>query len=332
MTGALWRGWTALVRRLAHREPATALALFRIAVALCVVYALGQTILSDTVTAVWVAREHGGMKSLVTQHWLVAALGGATPAAVWGLIATALAGALCLALGLGARVAALVTGQCCIALFSLHPTSGGGHDRVITNALWLLVLAPSSATLSLDCWLRHRRFTSAAPVAAWPRYLAVVQISVIYGMTGVQKLGSSWFPWGDYSAVYYALQTPSWARHELDQVAVLVAHLYPLTQLGTAVTWLWELSFPVVLLALYWRATRDRPGRLRAWANRVDLRRAYALVGLLMHGLLFVMMELGPFSLITPAFYLCLWHPDEWARIGRRLSGGRLRSAPSPGR
>jgi hypothetical protein len=42
---------------------------------------------------------------------------------------------------------------------------------------------------------------------------------------------------------------------------------------------------------------------------------------MVMHSILFITMELGPFSLITLAYYLCLWHPDEWAR-GLRLSPG----------
>lgn len=308
---ALWTRW---VRRLAHREPATALALWRIAVAICVVYSVLQPVVSNTLTPIWVDLAHGGLKPLQDGQWLVAALGGPTPTTAWTLVLTALGGATLLGLGLGARVAAFVTLQACIALFSLHPTSGGGHDRVITNALWLLVFAPSAQTLSLACRWRTGRWTDPTPVAAWPRYLAVVQLCVIYGMTGAQKLGSSWFPWGDWAAVYYALQTPSWARFDVDTMALLAARLYPLTQLGTALTWLWEVSFPVVLLAAWWRHTRDRPGRLRALSNRLDLRWAYALVGITMHSILFITMELGPFSLITLAYYLCLWHPDEWAR------------------
>ena len=30
-------------------------------------------------------------------------------------------------------------------------------------------------------------------------------------------------------------------------------------------------------------------------------------------------MNLGPFSAITLTYYVALWHPDEWARLGRRL-------------
>lgn len=298
-------------------------------VAMVLLYELLTMIFADAVTPIWVSRDFGGIKPLVTHHWLIQALGGATPTATWGLVGTTLVAAVALGVGLGTRVAALVAGQCCVALFSLHPAAGGGHDRLITNALWLLVLAPSGATLSLDCRIRTGAWRSALPIAAWTRYAAVFQLCVTYGITGIQKLGSSWFPWGDYSAVYYALQTPSWARFNVDTMAVLAARFYPLTQLGTAVSWVWEVSFPVVLLALWFRSTRDRGGRLRSAFNRLDVRWLYALVGLVMHSVLFVTMELGPFSLITTSFYVCLWHPDEWARRVPMLKAPGARTATS---
>ena len=43
-----------------------------------------------------------------------------------------------------------------------------------------------------------------------------------------------------------------------------------------------------------------------------------ALVGVLLHGSLWICMNLGPFPFITLAFYTCLYHPDEWHRLVRR--------------
>ena len=309
---SLWQRWRT---RLAHREPATPLALFRIALGLIILVTLADMLLTGTLAPIWYTLDDGGIVKTTGSHWLIEALGGTDRAVVDGLVGTTLVAALLVALGLGSRIAALVALQCCLALLSLHPGTGGGHDRLIVNGLWLVVLAPADATLSLWCRLRSGAWHSDRQVAAWPRYLVIYQLVLMYTVTGVQKLGADWWPWGDFRAVYYSLLTPSWQRWES---VSWVAWAYPLTQVGTAVTLFWEMSWGLVLLALFYRATRTRSGRLRALFNRLDLRRLYALIGVAMHGTIWVMMNLGPFSAITLAYYLCLWHHDEYVRLLRR--------------
>ena len=308
--------WRRLVAVLAHREPATPLALFRIVTGLVLLVTLIDMLLTDTLAAVWYPIAHGGIVDTLATHWLITALGGTDPSVVNGLVATVLVCAVLMVIGLGSRIAALVALQCSLALLSLHPASGGGHDRLIANGLWLIVLAPSDATLSLWSRLRRGSWVSMAPVPAWARYLIIYQIVLVYTCTGIQKLGSDWWPWGDLRAVYYALLTPSWQRWES---IAWVADLYPLTQVGTAVTLLWEMSWGLVLLALWYRATRSRSGRLRALFNRLDVRRLYALTGVGVHVGIWAMMNLGPFSWITLTYYLCLWHHDEYIRLWRRV-------------
>jgi hypothetical protein len=305
MTGR-WNRW---VQAVAQREPATPLALFRIAVGLILLHTY-FLVWNTGGVVVWLDRDSGGIHHLTPKNWLIQALGGATEEAVYGLIIAGVISAFTLAIGLFGRVSAFVSLQVGLALFHLLPSAGGGHDRLLTNALWILVLAGSTATLSVDARIRTGRWRSDTPVFAWPRYVLIVQLCLVYGATGIQKLGSSWFPWGGYSAVYYALLTPSWTRYDFS-TADWIAWAYPLTQLGTAVAWIWEVSFPVVLLWLWWRHTYDRGGRLRAFAQRIDLRVPYAIIGLTMHAVLFTLMELGPFSLITTSFYIAMWHHDE---------------------
>ena len=138
---------------------------------------------------------------------------------------------------------------------------------------------------------------------------------VIYSITAAQKLGGSWFPWGDYAAIYQSLLLPNWARFDLSGV---LPTLYPLTQAATALTWLWELSWGLVLLHLYFRSTRTRGGRLRALFNRIDLRKIYVFIGLGMHGTIWALMNLGPFSLVTLSYYVLLWHHDEYSTLTTR--------------
>jgi hypothetical protein len=97
-----------------------------------------------------------------------------------------------------------------------------------------------------------------------------------------------------------------------------VAWVYPLTQVATAISWLWEITAPLLLLAFWYRATADRPGRLRRLFNRVNFRRLFVVIGVMIHLGILLFLEVGPFSWITLSFYLCLYHPDEWKRAANR--------------
>ncbi|MBL8616672.1 MAG: HTTM domain-containing protein [Deltaproteobacteria bacterium] len=302
------------------QEPAHALALTRIGVGITILGMLGAMLWTDSVSPVWLDPADGGLRDLAPRQWLARAVGAPTPAAVSGLMAAAAAGGLGLTLGLGGRLSAFVALQALLALFSLHPRTGGGHDRLISNALWLLVLAPSDQSLSLRCWLRSRSWVNPAPVAGWVRWLVIGQLVLMYAGTGMQKVGAEWFPWGDYAAVQRALLSPSWARWDLTAEVAAVA---PLIQAATALSWMWEVGFAALPLLLWWRATRTRPGRLRAVANRLDLRAWMATFGLALHIGLLITMELGPFSLISMSLYPCLWSGEEWGRWLRRWSPTR---------
>ena len=324
MIAGLWERWVALW---AHREAATALALFRILVAAVTTWTFIDMIRTDVLVPVWMHVDYGGIKPLSGKQWLMDALGGAVPEAVWPLTIVAIVAGLVLMLGLPwlTNPAALVLNQVCIALFSLHSDAGGGHDRMIVNALWLLVFARSAETLSVAARLRTGSWWSDRPVPAWPRYLIAVQLSLIYGGTGIQKLGAEWFPWGGLDAVYRSLLLTSWARWDLSWIA----WVYPLTQVATLVSWWFETTFPILLLGFWWRRTRTRPGAWRAFSNRVDLRVPYVLIGVGMHSILWAAMNLGPFSFITMSCYVALFHPDEWRRFFQRL-GLRAKAPTAP--
>jgi len=318
--------WHRLVRRLAHREAGTSLALFRAGIGAVVLGSLLHMAWADAVVPIWMDRDYGGVMNLRPRGWLGQHLDAARPGVVWPLFWGAVTASAALMVGVGGRLTALITLQLALALFDLAPGTGGGHDKLLTNALWLLVLAPATATLSVDCRLRTGAWQSDRPVAAWVRYVAVVQLCLVYGVTGIQKLGAEWMPWGGWSALYYSLLLPSWARWDL----TWIAHVYPLTQLATVVTWLWEVTFPVVLLCFWFRATRGRPGRLRHVALKFDLRSVYAAVGVCLHLGIWATMNVGPFSWAALAWYVCLFHPDELAALAGRVRARRDRAAAAP--
>jgi hypothetical protein len=316
----LWRRWIGL---LDHREAGTSLALFRIACGWCVLVSVGGAVLAGVAGDVWLDYKDGGYRTLADPPWLFRLLGGVHPATLWPVLTALLTTAALLVAGLGGRVTAFLVLQLHLAVSQINMDVHGGDDQLLGNALWLLVLSRATATLSLDCRWRTGRWVSNVPVAAWPRYLAIYQLVIVYFTAGLQKLSIYWTPAGDFSALYYHLQEPSWQRWDMSWLA----WVYPLTQVATAVTWLWEVSSPLLLLAPWYRRTRGRPGRLRAFFNWLDVRRLFVIFGVLMHLGIFVLIGLGPFTWISLAFYICLFHPSEWRAFAQRLCFWRNRSS-----
>ena len=315
----LWHAWVA---HLAAREDGTVLAVFRVLLALVILGTLGSIAAHGILELAYTDPPFGGYRTRDQDHWLVAALGGATARTAWALWGAAMGGSALLAVGLAARPAAFVTLQALIAFFSLSQETGGGHDRLLTNGLWLLVFADSAATLSLGCRLRTGAWSDPRPVPAWPRLVGLLQLALVYGTTGLHKMGAEWMPWGGYEAVYRALLQPAWTRFDFAPVA---GALFPLTQLLTAVVWLWEVLFPLLLPAL---ALRHRPGRLGEALRRVDPRWPFLGVGLGMHLFLGTALNLGPFSWITLSFSVFAFSPAELHAAAARLR--RRPAAPPP--
>lgn len=316
------RLWAAWVAHLAAREPATVLAVFRVLLALVILGTLGSIAGSGVLELAYTDPPFGGYRTRDQDHWLVAALGGATARTAWALWGAAMGGAALLLAGLAARPAAFLALQALIAFFSLSQETGGGHDRLLTNGLWLLCFADSAATLSVACRRRTGRWHDPRPVPAWPRLVGLLQLAVVYGTTGLHKLGAEWMPWGGYEAVYRALLQPAWTRFDFAPVA---GALFPLTQAITAVVWAWEVLFPLLLPALAWR---QRPGRLGDALRRWDPRWPLLGVGVGMHLFLGTALNLGPFSWVTLSFYVFAFSPDELHRAAARLLRGRRTPGP----
>jgi len=326
--GRKWGFWVALFSR---RERGLTLAVTRIAVASALCYSLLSPLSLGIVDDLFVHQDYGGIRR-IGGSWLMQLLGGATPSVLWTLYGTSLALTLALVVGFGGRWVPLLLLQTYGGIVASNPYASGGYDDLFTNALWLMVLGDTNRTLSVDCKRRTGRWSSDEAVMAWPRYLLVFQLLLMYTSTGLRKNSVVWLPTGGYSALYYALMDPNWTRYDFSGVA----WIYPLTQVMSALTVHWEQLSCLLLVVFYFRYTRERPGHLRAWANRFDLRKPWALVGVGLHVSILVLLDVGPFSWISLAYYPCLFHPDEveaglrrLGRIGRRLGRvGRARPAP----
>ena len=92
-------------------------------------------------------------------------------------------------------------------------------------------------------------------------------------------------------------------------VALLTPWLAPYawtTKIATFMTWCFEIGAPLYWWFAHAQATADRPGRLRRWTNRLRLRECFVAFGLSMHIGIWVLMEVGPFSIASIAYYACL--------------------------
>ena len=291
----MWARW---IRATSVTESGTSLAVFRIAIGACLVLTVAWPWLGGVADAVWVDQTSGGLHALRGTP-LVRALGGATPGVIHSLWFATLTAGLLLMLGLGGRVLAFIALQLALALLPVNPYAGAAYDLLLTNGLWLCVLGSSTQTLSLDARLRTGSWVDPTPIGAWARYLVVLQLAILYTATGLQKLSIHWVPWGDLQALYYILRMPNFHYVDLPWLG----HLEPLLQLSTLVTWLWEVLGGVFVLAA-WGADRGSP----RWRH---VRTLWVAVGLVMHAVLLVTMDLGPFGFTTLAFYVALFGPTE---------------------
>ena len=315
--------WQFVEKLFSTQEEGTSLALFRIGLGLTTLYALLSIAFAGLLGPLWTHVDHGGM-SAVTGNWLVQLLGGATPGVVWGLWWTALAATLAFTLGVGGpivgRLICLLVLQSYNALVTINPYTMGGYDMLMTNGMWILFLAEPTATLSVHARMRHGSFFSRTLVSAWPRYVLIAQLLMLYSLTGLQKTGVVWSPGGGYSALYWVTQDQTWMRFDGE----LAAWMTLVLQVVTAITWHWEQFSILLLLWFYYRYTSERPGAFRAWILKYDWRTLWAKVGIPLHVAILVLLNVGAFSLVVLSFYVLFWRPDEWEqgylRISKRLS------------
>lgn len=302
-----WARWTAL---LTTREPATSLALTRMALGTALVAHLAHMLATGIDALAWTDRAFGGFRVLNA-----APFAHATPGLAQGVALATLMSGVLFAMGACTRVTTITTWLGFRWLGDLNGHAGGSYDEVFLDVLFVLVWSGCGESLSVDAWRARRAGRPEALVPAWPRWVIVGQLVTIYLSTGLQKVSAGWLPIGSRDALWYILHQPDWQRTAF----TVPTWAFPLTQAATAFTWFWEVGAPILLLAFWWRRTRTRGGWLRAQANRLDLRAGWMMVGVLLHLGIECVLEVGGFSWAMLSLYFCAWHPDEWARAARSL-------------
>lgn len=297
----LWRAWVALMDR---REPATAQALVRIALGLCIVFDLAQIGALGLVDAVWAPSPHGLGYGMARGGWLVDWLG-ATPRTAELVWLVALVAGIAFTVGAGTRVAAAAFVLASAQLASFAPDCDRGIDMILRVVMAIMVFAWGQARWSVDAWL-WRRLGRPYPalVPAWPRYLLLAQVIWIYFSSAHNKSGAEWYPRGDFAALINVLSDPHVARFSPEWVP----HAAPLLRLATLATMVFEWSAVLVLWLLHLEA-RSPSARTRRAAT--VLRWAWIALGVMLHVGIAVFMNLGIFPFGMLALYPVLFRPDE---------------------
>jgi len=306
-----WRAWVALLDR---REPATALALARIFVAVALLGDFVQLARLGLVDALW-ARPPDGFA------WWSGGWADALGLGAHGLYALAVGALACIAIGLCTRPACAVFVLVSAQLAARQPDEG--IDVLLRIAIAILALSRCNARWSVDAWLaRVRGRPMPADVPAWPRYLLLLQLVWVYFSAATNKSGAEWGPHGGFAALGNALADPHTSRF----TGAWIATIDPLLRAATLATVVFEFTAPLYLLFLYYAETRERAGRLRAWCNRLRLRWCWLALGLGFHLGIAVFLRLGLFPWGMLALYPVLLLPSDWSRF--RGPGGGTRPRP----
>ncbi|HEY5924494.1 MAG TPA: HTTM domain-containing protein [Kofleriaceae bacterium] len=311
-----WRAWVALMDR---REPATALALVRICVALVLLVDFAWLAHTGMIDALWSPLPAG----YATAHagWLDAL--GISPFGLWMIAMIAIA---CILVGAATRVACVVFVFVSAQQAALAPDSESGVDMLFRIVLLILALSRCNARWSVDAVVM-RRLGKPMPalVPAWPRYLMSFQLLWVYFSGGQNKSSHDWGPFGGFSALGQALLDPHNGRLDPD----VIGALYPLTRVATALTIAFELTALLYLLWLYYAATPDKPGRLRRFANRARLRWIWFGLYVAFEIGIAVGLKLGSFPYGMLALWSVLLLPDELERLVARLRQRLKMPAPA---
>jgi len=318
VSGALGRAWARWVALTAETEPAHGLALVRIGVGGLILVDRALISAQGLVGPLLAPASAGGLGDPLGQPTppLLYRLLPADPAlalrGVEAAHALSLAAAASLALGLWTRSSAALLLVLLSQFAAALPPADRGVDLLLRNVLAILALSGAGRAWALDA-----RAGGPPTAPAWPRRLLLLQLGLVDLGAAAAKVASPWTPAGGWSALSFAARDPAYARLP----AALVLELHPLTQMMTISTLIWEWCALLWLAALWARASRTAPGRLRALSNRLGLVGAYLWIGAVFHLGTHLLLRIGVFPFVMLALYAAAAPPELWARLAGRLRG-----------
>ena len=245
---------------------------------------------------------------------------GVGPDAAWWLWGSLVVASSMVASGLFTRASAGVLLLLSAQLADILPAGDRGIDMLSRNVLMILLFAGGGQALSVDALWRRWRGQEPLDVGRWARRLLLLQLVAMYWTAGVQKYAQHWWPWGRFSALWVI-----WQDWPMSSVAadpwLHTAAAWRFSQLATALTIGWEVSFPLILWFWYLLGTQERGGPLRAWVARWRPDLWYVLLGVVFHLGIAVWLDLGVFPWAMLALYPAFLTPEVWDRL---LARGNL--------
>ena len=184
-----------------------------------------------------------------------------------------------------------------------NPLPLSGAFEVRAAILFCLMWANCGEVWSIDAWAARTRGRGVAtkadhPASSWPLRLIRVQVAVIYVSTGLWKLGSTEWRYG--TALHYVLSNNGFARFP----GSLPPGAAEVLAVGTYLTLLWELSFPLLVA---FRRTRG----------------VALAIGVALHLGMWLTIELGPFPWVMLASYVSYAEPATMARLVIAIKSSR---------
>ncbi len=318
----LWPAWVSFWDR---REGPESLALARILVGAVLVADFLDMLVAGFVPDLWLAPPRGLGWAAGAESGLLHALAnfGAGVIAVWSV---ALLGALGVMAGVWLRVAALAYVGATALLGQLAPDGERAIDALLRVVLIVFACSEADATWSLRAVLERRRGRRLpATIPAWPRQLLFAQLIWVYFSAGQNRGGSEWWPSGGFVALSRVLSDPHFARFSPGWTAALD----PLPRIGTALTMLFELGSPLIVVFTWLDRDTTRQGAFARAVRRLRLRFVWLGLGASLHVGIAATMRLGIFPYGMLALYPLFFAPDETRALALRVRRLSVKASPS---
>jgi len=212
-------------------------------------------------------------------------------------------------LGIAPRISTIISA---LLLFSFHERNVlllGGGDTVLRAVGFILMIAPELRAFSLPRlrsqwhhWKEHGTLLAPLRMSIWPYRLLLWQLIVIYGVTLIDKLrGTMWL---DGTAVAAVLHHPHFARWPMPFMD-MIGLASPL------------LSYAVLLFLFSWFFLLI-PRSVSPFLPR--FKRFLLITGVIIHGGIFVLLDVGTFSIAMLMAYVGLLLDDDFAAMKNWLN------------
>jgi hypothetical protein len=318
----LWSAWVAFWDR---REGPESLALARILVGGVLVGDFLDMLAEGFVPDLWLAPSRGlGWAADGSSGFLhTLATSGAGVSVVW-LIGTL--GALGVLAGAWLCPAALACVGATLLLARLAPDGDRAIDALLRVVLIVFACSKADAAWSLRAVLERRRGRQPPTIIpAWPRQLLFAQLIWVYFSAAQNRGGVGWWPSGGFVALSHVLSDPHFARFSPGWTAALE----PLPRIGTALTMLFELGSPLIVVFTWLERDTTRQGAFARAVRRLHLRFVWLGLGASLHIGIALTMRLGIFPYGMLALYPLLFVPDETRAFVERVRRLSAKANPS---